>query len=171
MPLPNWWMRTRGPILHLTWRLTGDPAEAEDLAQDAFVKAYEKLHDFDADRSFHTWLYTIALNLTRSHLRSKKIQRAFLGRLAVGNENHDQVPSDGEAEAIRNERNGQVAELLSQLPRVQREAVVLRYYHDFNYQEIAQIAGISLSAAKMRVKRGLSRLTELIEAGHKGGEP
>jgi RNA polymerase sigma-70 factor, ECF subfamily len=155
-------MKYRAPVFNLAYRMTGSHADADDLAQEIFVRAFEKLHRFDRARSFFTWLYTIALNLIRNHLKKA-------GRIAfeeIG-ENTPVRPPDQSSDAgeilARDERITTVESTLQKLPKDLREALVLKFYQDLAFDQVAEILGISLSAAKMRVYRGLEKMRVMVE--------
>ena len=153
-------------VRNLAWRMTGSPDEAGDLAQEIFLRAYSSLAGYDLKRPFFSWLYTLALNLIRSHLRARK--RDFLAKAKELNEElgkaalagEDVQGPEGRLEALQDAvlvRKGVLA-----LPDKLREALVLRFYMDLSFEETAQVLRVSVSAAKMRVYRGLDRLRELI---------
>ena len=154
--------RYKGPIYNLAFRMTGHHQQTEDLAQEIFLRAYQSLDKFDASRRFFSWLYTLALNLLRNHLKKRKPLRLHDAR---NTRQKLEVADHRNPELIVNEM--EQCRLLSQkiqaLPVSQKEAVVLRYYQDLSFEDIAEILDISLSAAKMRVYRGLARLSELLK--------
>ena len=153
------------PIFNLAFRMTGSRQDADDLAQEAFLRAYQKLKQFDPDKRFFTWLYTIALNIIRNHLKSSPTRPARTQRMA----DMDHPPADpadpSNPEGIILDREkAQLLEIcLRELPSDLREAVVLRYYQDLSFDEIATITGASVSAVKMRAYRGLERLRALMK--------
>ncbi len=151
----------RMPLFNLALRMTGSYDDADDLAQDAFVAAYQSLNRFDAQKRFFPWIYTIALNHIRNHLKKK--QRQY-GETCV---DENSVPADiptPEQAAIRHQASAQLERFLQRLPAEMREAVILRYYQGLSFDNISEILNISQSAAKMRVYRGVNRLKELMEA-------
>lgn len=146
------------PVFNLAYRLTGNYHEAEDLAQDTFVKAYAKLKYFNPQKSFFTWMYSLSLNIIRNHLKKKK-RAKFL-----------EIDNNSAAESSSPERSMielQEIELLqrcfNRLPVDVREIIALKYYQGLSFESIADIYGISLSAAKMRVYRGLEKLKALMK--------
>ena len=150
----------KGPVYNLAYRLTGSRHDAEDLAQETFIKAYQSLNSFQLKKKFFPWLYTIAINLTRNHLKKKK-------PLLV--ENVEDIKSDNrqsdkynpEINLIKHQEARALVRSIQRLPIALREAIILRYYFYLSFEEIARILIISLSGAKMRVYRGLEKL-ELI---------
>ncbi|MEA3437446.1 MAG: sigma-70 family RNA polymerase sigma factor [Thermodesulfobacteriota bacterium] len=151
----------KGPVYNLVYRLTGSRHDAEDLAQETFLTAYKSLNSFKTKKKFFPWLYTIAINQTRNHLKKKR-------PLLV--ENVEDIKSDNrqsdkynpEINLIKHEQAQALASSIKRLPIALREAVILRYYFYLPFEEIARILIISLSGAKMRVYRGLEKLEILM---------
>jgi RNA polymerase sigma-70 factor (ECF subfamily) len=155
--------RYKRPLYNLAFRMTSSVEDARDLSQEAFVRAYTKLHKYRPDKSLFTWLYTICLNLTRNHLaKRREVSSEDPNRSAVARGMSDRdcesLPDDL---LIEREETKWLERALQLIPVDLREAVVLRYMQDLPFEEVATISGISTSAAKMRVYRGLERLREL----------
>lgn len=153
-------------VFNLAFRMTGDLREAEDLAQETFLRAYKKLWRFDTDRPFFAWLYAIALNLARSSLRKRKTRESrdaewFEDRNREKDGNQD--AGGPEETFLQDEKQERLQAGLLKIPARLREAVVLRFYDDRSFEEIAIILGVSTSAAKMRVYRGLEKLRKVME--------
>lgn len=152
----------QGPIYNLLYRLTGSMQDAEDLAQETFIKAYKSLNNFQTKKKFFSWIYTIAINLTRNHLKKKK-------PLLVENvedlkpDNRQTDKNNPEINLIKHEQAQALARSIQKLPIALREAVILRYYFYLPFEEIARILCISLSGAKMRVYRGLEKLENIMK--------
>jgi RNA polymerase sigma-70 factor (ECF subfamily) len=150
----------KNPIVQLAYRMTGSLADADDLAQDAFIRAFRNLHRYDRERPFFTWLYTVALNGIRNHLKKKQREETRLvdsDWTDIGG--GDDTP--GMEERMDDARAAQMLEhALDRLPEEQREALILRYYLGLSLEETSDVMGISLSAAKMRIYRGLERLKQ-----------
>jgi RNA polymerase sigma-70 factor (ECF subfamily) len=155
--------RYKKPLYNLAYRMTLSAEDALDLSQETFVRAYAKLHTYQPGKSLFAWLYTICLNLTRNHLGKKRELPAesedALGRRTTEGGNCDPSPEElmTEREKIRWLEKG-----LQRLPVELREAVVLRYMQELPFEEVSRVLGISLSATKMRVYRGLERLREVM---------
>ncbi|MBW2630449.1 MAG: RNA polymerase sigma factor [Deltaproteobacteria bacterium] len=158
----------KAPIFNLAYRMTGSYEDASDLAQETFVKAFENLGRFDQGKKFFTWLYTIGLNLVRNHLKKRK--KVFLRDFTEDTDllSRDN-PSNPEHSLIREQRVCHLNMCLHRLSDNLKEAVVLRFYQELSFEEVAEISGLSLSAAKMRAYRGLEKLRELME--EQSGEP
>ena len=151
--------RYKGPLVNLVFRMTANKDVAVDLAQETFVKAYAGLRRYDPEKSFFTWLYTICLNLTRNHLAKKRETPLDPGDRAVeNNPDGSQRSATPESLAIQRQDFHDLEKALNLLPVDLREAVVLRYMQDLPFDTIARMLNIGLSAAKMRVSRGLEKL-------------
>lgn len=136
-------------------RLTGSDADANDVSQDAFLRAYKALSRFDRRRRFGPWICTITANAARDLLRDPV--RRFLryglmqGETASRERTSQRLLEDGEQSAA-------LARHLMKLKPKLREAVVLRYVSEMSVEEVAAALDIGESAAKMRIKRALEQL-------------
>lgn len=163
----------QGRIYGFALRLTGDPRDAEEVAQDAFVRAYRALQRFPAERiaalALRPWLYQIALNVARNRARGKRHRTV---PLLVGDEAEREAregvpePPDGvtEGPAEFAERAGEgeeLARLVEQLPERYRAAVILRHIEGLSYPEVAGVLGQPIGTVKANVHRG----TKLLRAG------
>lgn len=154
--------RYQSAVYNMAYRMLGDPTEAEDAAQEVFVRAWNQLHTFQQDRRFSTWLLSIASHLCIDLLRRRR-PSAPLDDVAL------YVPSDEpqpEELAMRAEQRDMVKNLLNTLPDKYRSVTVLRYYNDLSYDEIARMTGLTESAVKTQLHRARRMLAEqLMEAG------
>jgi len=156
------------PVFHLCYRMLGDPAEAEEAAQEAFLRAWSQLARYDRQRSFKTWLFAIASHYCIDLLRKRRVtwlsvdeDDAEVPQIAL------QDPTPGpEHEVARRERAAQLESLLRQLPPEDRRMVVMRYWHDLSYEEISTATGSTVSAVKSRLHRAREALGRLL-----GSEP
>ncbi|MDO8674408.1 MAG: sigma-70 family RNA polymerase sigma factor [Dehalococcoidia bacterium] len=133
--------RYRPLVYGVTFRLTGDREEAEELTQDVFLKLYA--HRFRSGKSHNlpAWLYRVATNLGYNSLRSHQRRQSRLERVA-NNSREDGSLSDPQAEALRQEEQYAVREIIGTLPENQASCLVLRQV-GLSYAEIAQIVGVS----------------------------
>lgn len=147
-------------------RLLGQPADAEDLAQEALVRAYTRLSELGDPASFGAWLRRITVNLSLNALR----RRGKLRFDSLETERNDgpsrglvdmqqQTPEDA---AVAGALRSEIDALLRQLPAPQRVAVVLRDMYDYDVAEIAELQHCGVSAAKMRIVRGRAQLRRLL---------
>lgn len=141
--------------------ITRAPAEAEDLAQDVFVKAYFALGRFEGRASFKTWIRRIKLNHCLNWLEKQKHRRT-VDIETPGIEAADSMKVQGDAERHNDRQAIQFA--LDALPETLRVPLVMRDMDQLAYQDIADELGLSLSAVKMRIKRGRAAFREHFEA-------
>lgn len=153
--------RYQKPIFNLMLRMTSSKADAADLTQEAFVRAYEKLGYFKPHRSFFPWLYTIGLNLARDFHRRRKTAQAVEQELTDAQNAGDSALA-GRGFLPKIIESNDVREALQGLPLQYREALVLRFHQGLAVQEIASALGISQSATKMRIQRGLLKIRECL---------
>lgn len=152
-------------LFQFLYRLTDNHALADDISQQTFIRLLT--YSGDAPDHLRGWLFTIARNLTYDHFRSAKFQREDSTDFSNGTAYtmHDSVPTP-EQIAIGAEQRQHIASLLQQLPPEQREAVILRYYHDLSLQAIADVVDAPLGTVKSRLFHGLKKLKGyLIEIG------
>jgi RNA polymerase sigma-70 factor (ECF subfamily) len=148
--------RYQAAVYNMAYRMLGDPTEAEDAAQEVFVRAWNQLHTFQLDRRFSTWLLSIASHYSIDLLRRRKPQ-APLDDVALYVQSDDPEP---EELAIKAETSEMVRQLLNTLPDKYRSVTVLRYYNDLSYDEIARVTGLTESAVKTQLHRARKMLAE-----------
>ena len=151
--------RYEKPIYNLMLRMTGSEQDALDLTQETFVRAYEKLEKFNPSAPFFPWLYTMGLNLARDFLRRAKRHPVESYESENGFSAEGVLPDQALSDRIDAQ---QVQEGLQTLPVDYREALLLRFHEGLSMGEVAQALGISLSAAKMKIHRGLSKLRQVL---------
>ncbi|RLD08620.1 MAG: hypothetical protein DRI65_01745 [Chloroflexota bacterium] len=148
------------PVFSVCYRMLGTPTAAEDAAQEAFIRAYQALDRYDPERSFATWILSIASNYSIDQLRKKKVTI-----LSMDSDKHawlappDPGPSP-EKVALVKEKNALVQAILADLAETDRAAVVLQYWHDYSYEEIAETLDLSSSAVKSRLFRARKLMAE-----------
>lgn len=159
-------------IYALALRLCGDREEAADLAQEAFVKAWQGLSSFQGESSFSTWVYRLTTNLCIDHLRKKRRREAVESVVSLdATDGGWAEPADWESDPQRllerSERGRALARGLARLPDWQRQALVLRELSGLSYQEIAAALDIDLGTVKSRIARArLSLRKVLLEDGN-----
>jgi RNA polymerase sigma-70 factor (ECF subfamily) len=153
----------KGAIFNLAFRMTDSYQDADDLSQETFTRAYRNLRQFNPRKRFFTWIYTIGLNLIRNHL--KKHGRELSRENAARNSPDAGIDQGAQAERdmVQAQESRRLETCLQKLPADLREALVLRFYQDLSFEEIATISDASLSAVKMRVYRGIEQLKQLME--------
>lgn len=144
----------QGPVYNLAYRMLGNSGEAEEAAQEAFIRAYTRLDSYDPAHKFSTWLLSITSNYCIDQIRKR---RAVLLSIDEPLPPHPALHSDNnkgpEAEYMAQEREQMVQSLMSALPEEYRQAVVLRYWYDMSYEEIAEVQETTVSAVKSRLFR------------------
>jgi RNA polymerase sigma-70 factor (ECF subfamily) len=146
-------------VYNLCYRMLSDHVEAEDAAQEAFLRAYLNLRRYDPGRPFKTWLLSIASNHSIDRLRRRRMQYVSID---------DPLPSltlssnepDPEEVAVMREQSRRVQALLDQLAPEYRAAVILRYWYEYSYLEIADILDTTESAIKSRLFRARHMIAE-----------
>lgn len=158
--------RYQQSALTLAFLLTGSQTLAEDLVQEAFLAAYHALPRFNLTRPFAPWFYRIVTNSARMHHRASQRRPAISLDAALedgAQKDLRQDPTAGPEEQVeRNELRREVDRLLATLTSAQREVIVLRYYYGFSDQEIAEIVGCRVPAARQRLYGGLHALKRLL---------
>lgn len=140
----------------LAFRIIGNREDAEEALQDAFLRAYNALGDYEERERFAAWLTRIVVNQCRTTLARTRRREAVFLDLDPGELSFAATWSEEEHSGPDLER------ALAQLPVAQREALVLRYADDLTYEEMARITGAGESALKMRVQRAFARLRALL---------
>ena len=140
------------------YAVCGDAAEAEDAAQDAFVKAYGALDRFRDGAPWRPWLLRIVANEARNRRRSAGRREHLAVRAARGATVTEVAPPD--VAALLSEQRSELARALARLEPAQREAVVLRHVLDLSEAETAAVLGCRQGTVKSRLHRGLARLRE-----------
>jgi RNA polymerase sigma-70 factor (ECF subfamily) len=158
--------RYQGSALRLAFLLTGSQTLAEDLVQEAFLAAYHALPRFNLAHPFAPWFYRIVTNSARmQHRASERHSAISLDAAPEAGAQADlrQDPAVGPEEQLeRDEVRREVGVLLASLTSAQREVIVLRYYYGFSDQEIAEIVGCRVPAARQRLYGGLHALKRLL---------
>ena len=160
-------VRWEASLYRFVVRYLGDPEEARDICQEAFLKAYTNLDRFRGQAKFSSWLFQIALNQCRTQFRRKK------SRPTVSLDEEEQlshlqlVPADAEppdAAAIKSQQASELHAALANLPEDQRTAIILKEYHGLKFREIAEILETPESTIKSRLYHGLESLAKSL--GH-----
>lgn len=144
--------------------LTGNPWDADDLAQETFLVLAAKGHEFQGRSSTYTYVYGILLNLERRHRRRSGMQKRKL-RVLWDNEPRGQsVPAAETAIEVAEWKNS-LWGVVARLPDGQRQALVLRFSEHLRYDEIAEVLGCPVGTVKSRIFNGLTALREQFGAG------
>ena len=152
-------------VYTLCLRILGDPNDASEATQDAYLKAWRGLHSFRGDAMFETWLYRVASNSALSKYRSRKRRQSHESGLQ--DDVLTALPASGSVEATAGARiEVQALEAaLARLPEQHRTVIVLRDVYGMSIEEVAAQLGISETAAKVRVHRARKRLKDMVFQG------
>jgi RNA polymerase sigma-70 factor (ECF subfamily) len=167
------------PIYNLAYRMLGDAAEAEEAAQEAFLRAYTHLSSYDPRRAFRSWLFSIASHYCIDRLRRRRITwLSFEDEIAApgGSTARPGSPKsehssraqvhlasaspNPEAVVENREREARIQQLLTTLSPTDRAAITLLYWYDCSYEEIAETLNLTVSAVKSRLYRARRALAE-----------
>ncbi len=146
--------------LAVTYNILRRRENAEDITQDAFIKAFQNLHQLQDAAKFGAWLSVIASNLARNYLKREK--RMILSDELPAIETDSGSEDTAEA-ALRNLEIGRVRQAIRDLPAEQYQAVVLQYYHDLKVDEIAAMLNIRAGTVKSRLFRARQKLAAMLE--------
>lgn len=159
--------RHRQAVYRLCWAATGNHADADDAAQETFVRLYRSLSSYDSGRPFGPWLRKIAWNCGLSVRRNGK---AGVAAVAVNHAPEAIDPAPGpEDSAVGNEEMRRVEGAMAALPAELRTVMVLRAVEGLSYAEIALVAGIPAGTVMSRLSRARKRLLTALETGTAGG--
>jgi RNA polymerase sigma-70 factor (ECF subfamily) len=157
-------------LFNYLYRLTGNRDEAEEIAQEAFVKAYIHAGKYKTIARFSTWLYTIATNLVRNRIRSRSRapQLVSLWTRGFGDSEEERVLDIEDTgrtpdEAINDaELSGVINSAIAKIPEKYRESFVLREINELSYEEIAAVTGLKLGTVRSRINRARNYFRQLV---------
>ena len=148
--------RYQRDVYRLCYRYLGNHEDANDMAQEAFLKAYRGLSGFRGDSAFSTWLYRIAVNTCLNFRAARKpkaeeLPEALADRRAVASER-----------LLEEERQRRVRAAVSLLPEKQRATLILKVYHELTHEEVAKILGSTVGTVKANLFHALRNLRKLV---------
>lgn len=152
-------------------RLTANEAEAQDIAQEVFLKAYERFAELQHSPTVGGWLKTVATNLSLNHITRYRRRWSFFSELFTEDSEHDQPAYDVPAPEVTGEYMNEadtrrvLEEALAKLPPAQRIPLVLYHFEDKSYEEISAMLKISLSKVKTDIFRGREALKKKLMLG------
>lgn len=151
-------------VYNLCYRMLGERTEAEDATQEAFLRAYLNMERYDPARSFKTWVLSIASNHCIDRLRKRRLTWLSLDEPLPPNIHLSSDEPEPEHATIQDERSRAIQGLLSELNTEYRAAVILRYWYDYSYVEIADILDTTESAIKSRLFRARQALADKLQS-------
>lgn len=147
------------PVFSLCYRMLGNSKAAEDAAQESFIRAYRNLKRYDPNRSFATWLLSIASHYCIDQMRKRRLDTVSTDALPAEIIADRHAPNP-EREVRSREKEAMIQDLLKELKPTDRAAIVLRYWHQASEVEIAETLNLSVSAVKSRLFRARQALAK-----------
>ena len=144
-------------------RMVKNHEDADDIAQEVFVRAYSAMGNFRGESGLYTWLYRIAINLSINHLRKQKVRKLldisdyipFLGKDA-----------EQDKEIIHDENVSLIEKAIETLPEKQRAVFIMRYYDEMPYEQISAILGTSVGGLKANVHHAVKKVAAYVKKHH-----
>jgi RNA polymerase sigma-70 factor (ECF subfamily) len=163
--------RWEKPLFNFVYRYVGDAATAQDLVQDTFVRVMKSIGQYSHRGAFSSWLFQVAVNLCKDHLRKKRLPVVSLhDHYTAGSGKRvsvkDQVADEGaqtDAAVESAEREGLVRRLLAGLSEDQRVVILLKEYQGLTFAEISEVLGVPDGTVKARLYRGLRAMRQQLE--------
>ena len=169
--------RWQDRLLNFLYRYLGNAAEAEDICQTTFLKAFQKLKHLQDTQKFSVWLYQIALNQVRDYFRKKKRQPVLSFNQTLGNESNDSfetvLADDSEPpdyDLQQKEMQKILSQSLQKISEDQRAVIIMKIFENLKFSEIAVILKIPEGTAKSRLYTGLKSLRTVLKRSHLGEE-
>ncbi len=155
-------------IYQLCYRMLGNAHEAEDIAQEAFIRAYVNIESFDVNRKFSTWLYRIATNLCIDRLRKRKPNYYLDAEMndQEGLDGYTLIPGDErtpESEYLLSETQQTIHYAIEGLPAKYKSVIILRYLQELSLSEISDVLDMPVTTVKTRLHRGREFLRKKLQ--------
>lgn len=148
-------------VYTLALKLLKKPEEAEEMAQDTFVKAFQKIDSYEGKSKFSTWLYSITYNGCISELRKRRIEFKSLDDRQISDQD-EQKMNDYYRETKKEDQEKYLNLALGKLPEDDQVLVTLYYYENQSMDEISQITGLTVSNIKVKIHRARKRMYSLL---------
>jgi len=158
------------PVFSLCYRMLGNYHDAEDAAQESFIKAFYHIKKYDSNRPFGTWLLSITAHHCIDYLRKRRLPTVSIEALPTEIIPDERIPSP-ELSLRQAEWDAQVMNLIMDLKPLDRATIILRYWHECSEVEIAETLNLSVSAVKSRLYRSRQTLAKSWLEMEKGSMP
>jgi len=152
----------QNPVYNMCYRMLGEAGAAEDAAQETFWRAYQNLKRYDPQRSFSTWILSIAAHYCIDQQRKRRIPLFELDEFPDFDLGDASLPTP-EKQVSNNEEDGALHELINDLQPTDRAAIILKYWHECSEEEIAEMLDLTVSAVKSRLHRSRKQLANMIK--------
>lgn len=144
-------------LFRLVWRVTRDQSLAEDVVQETFIKAYQKIAMFEERSSFKSWLYRIGINTAHNSLRSRRNDQISVDDISISGH------AESERALVYRDLRELIAKEMAELPDRQKTALQLRIFEDMSFQEIAVVMECPYDTAKANYRHGLMKMKSALE--------
>jgi RNA polymerase sigma-70 factor (ECF subfamily) len=151
----------RKMVYTLALKLLKRPEDAEEMAQDTFIKAYQKLDTYEGKSKFSTWIYSITYNACISELRKRRIDFKSLDDQRISDQDEMKM-HDFYSESKKEDQEKYLNLALSKLPEDDQVLVTLYYYEDQSMDEISEITGLTVSNIKVKIYRARKKMYSLL---------
>ncbi|HMN29510.1 MAG TPA: sigma-70 family RNA polymerase sigma factor [Caldilineaceae bacterium] len=148
------------PVYNLTYRMLGNAQEAEDAAQETFLRAYARLGQYDSSHKFSTWILSIANHHCIDRLRKRRSGQVSIDDNPVLQNLEEESPQP-EMSVLDQEQAVELQELIKKLEPEYRTPLILRYWEDYSYEQIAEVMGLTVAAVKSRLFRARKQVADL----------
>ena len=156
--------RYQKPVMHFCYRMIGSRPDAEDVAQETFIRLYKALGRLRPDHPFTTALFTIARNATLNHLRGRGRHQRRMAALKQEQKGLDSTLNQPDRKAQAQDITAALEKALAALPPEYKEALVLREYQGFDYQHIATILACPVGTVRSRIARAREQIRQQLLA-------
>jgi RNA polymerase sigma-70 factor (ECF subfamily) len=153
--------RYQNMALTIAFRLTGNMQDAEDIVQNAFVKAFHNLHRFQQKSKFSTWLFRIVYNTTLNAISKKTIKKQYFDYQCIAEE-ESSFTWDHITEMENEEKKKIINQALVQLHPSETLVISLYYWEDYSVKEVSEASGLSIENVKIKLHRGRKNLEKLL---------
>lgn len=155
--------RYHSRIYWVARRMVKSHEDADDIAQEVFVRAYAALKDFRGEANIYTWLYRIAVNLSINHLRKQKVRKLvdisdYLNFLSKD--------AEQDRDVIHDENVSLIERAIQTLPEKQRAVFIMRYYDELPYEQISSILGTSVGGLKANFHHAVKKISAFVKKHH-----
>jgi len=158
--------RYQGKLFAYLYRLIGNREEAEDLLQNVFIKAFENMQSYDAERKFSSWIYRIAHNEAVNYIKRKSLKK-FISWEDITSTKDKLASNSAEDGAdnlwLRKEAIGEIDEAINRLPIKYKQVLILRYYSEKSYEEISEILQKPVNTVGTLINRAKKKMAEEME--------
>ncbi|WP_249306110.1 RNA polymerase sigma factor [Lederbergia citrea] len=138
-------------------RMTKNPQDAQDLAQEAFIKVYHQLGKYDGKGLFSSWIYRVTINHCMDEFRKKRYKQVEMTEDLLENPNHPEVIF------LKKEKNRQLERLIATLPEDERMIILLRYVNELTYEEISELVGAPVSTVRNKLHRAKKKMRNTVK--------